>query len=731
VSSLERARSSDPRIPVPPQLALRVALIGGLSMLMFGLIFFRLWYLQVLSGEQYVQQADITHGRKLPVAAPRGEILDRSGAVIATSKTSNAVEIVPEEMPAAVREQVAAYGERLKKAVETHQPAREALLRYERKLERSGRAATTRETAHEQRLQKAAAIPLPPIPPLKATPSGRRTRHLFDHLARVIEVPARTIDELVVQGMETTPYANVTVKTDAGTGALTELGERQIEFPGVIQRPVSLREYPHDELAAQVLGHVGLISEPELKLKAFEGVKPGTVVGKEDLEFYYDRYLGGTPGVERIEVNAEGTPVPGEVTITPPKSGHSVKLTLDLGLEQEGEKALREGIENAHAGGKPATGGAFVAMDPRNGEVLAIGSYPGFDPNRFAKPLTPSEYAELTGGGPEGGRLVDRAVDGQYPTGSTFKPITALAALEAGVITPEEGLGAGSCILANAEEFCNAGHADYGAVGLVQALKVSSDTYFFEVGKLANEHGGDIIQKKALELGIGRETGIDLPNEFPGVIPTPKWRREQNKAEEQCQAEKHVPSCGIVSEIREWTVGDDMHLAVGQGDLLTDPLQMAVAYSTIANAYTHDGEGTVVTPHLGLEIDEPTGGLLQSLSAPPKRHVHLNPTDVNLVMQGLHEAASQPQGTSAEVWAGWDQEQLPVFGKTGTAQHAGKVDQSWYMCYIGSPSHPIVIAVTVEQGGFGAETAAPIARLIASKWYGKPEKFVAGSSKTL
>ena len=191
-----------------------------------------------------------------------------------------------------------------------------------------------------------------------------------------------------------------------------------------------------------------------------------------------------------------------------------------------------------------------------------------------------------------------------------------------------------------------------------------------------------------------------------------------------------MSSCGIVSEARPWSIGDDMHLAVGQGDLLTDPLQMAVAYSTLANAFMHGGEGTVVRPHLGLEIDEGNGGLVQSLNFPAVRHVHLNNEDLSLVMEGIHEAASQPGGTSADVWAGWDQTQHPVYGKTGTAEHLGKEDQSWYMCYIADPNRPIVLAVTVEQGGFGAETAAPIARLMASEWFGKPLKFVSGTSKT-
>ncbi|HEY2572054.1 MAG TPA: penicillin-binding transpeptidase domain-containing protein, partial [Solirubrobacteraceae bacterium] len=148
------------------------------------------------------------------------------------------------------------------------------------------------------------------------------------------------------------------------------------------------------------------------------------------------------------------------------------------------------------------------------------------------------------------------------------------------------------------------------------------------------------------------------------------------------------------------------------------------------NAFTNGGDGWVVRPHLGMEVDASQGRLVQSLSFPAQRHVHLNSEDVNLVMQGIHEAASQSGGTSAAVWAGWDQAQHPVYGKTGTAQHIGKEDQSWYMCYIGDPSRPIVIAVTIEQGGFGAETAAPVARLLASQWFGKPKKFVAGSSHT-
>jgi penicillin-binding protein 2 len=651
--------------PVSPQMAFRVAILGGIAVVMFAVIFFRLWYLQVLTGERYVQEAAVNSVRDLPIAAPRGQVFDREGKAIAAGTVTNAVQIVPSALP----------------------------------------------------------------------PAGAPRLRLYRRLGALLGMSAARIEALVIKGRTALPYAPVTIKTAAGRGPLTELAERQNEYPGVTQQPVSIRSYPYGEMAAQVLGYVGQVSERELKLRPFAGVKQGTVVGQEGLEYYYDRYLRGNDGVQRVQVNSSGYPVPTRLQPTPPKGGYSLKTTLALGLQHEGEKALLQGIENARAGGKPATAGAFTAIDPRNGQILAIGSYPSFDPNKFAKPLTQREYAELEGkAGASGGeeapaRLTDRAVNGAYPTGSTFKPFTAMGALEAGVINPSEGLGAGQCIHVSTEQFCNAGKADYGPVGLVQALKVSSDTYFFEVGELANRYH-EPIQNMARELGIGHSTGIDLPSEIQGTIPDPAWREKQNRLQEKCQHAKRHGTCDIVAEVRPWSVGDNMDMAVGQGDLLTSPLQMAVAYSTLANAFMHGGYGTVVRPHLGMEIDETDGSLVQSLNFPPARHVRLNHSDLSLVMEGIHEAASQPGGTSADVWSGWDQTQHPVYGKTGTAEHTGKEDQSWYMCFVGDPQRPIVIAVTVQQGGFGAETAAPIARLIASKWFGKPERFVAGTSKT-
>jgi penicillin-binding protein 2 len=656
---------ADPRIFVPPALAVRAAILGVLALVLFGVIFFRLWYLQILSGDQYLQQANANRIRELPTPAPRGEIVDREGKPLVTNKVANAVQIEPSELP----------------------------------------------------------------------PNAHARREVYDGLGRVLGMSPRRIAALVGKGYAEAHYAPVTIETDAGPGALTILSERESEFPGVVQQPVWLRSYPDGEMAAQVLGYVGQVNERELKRQGFRGVQPGTVVGQAGVEYYYDRYMRGKPGAQRFEVNAAGEPEPAALAPIAPQAGYDLKLTIDAGLQRASEQALREGIANARSSGKPATSGAFVAMDPKNGEVLAVGSYPSFNPSIFAKPLTPAEYSSLTGnsGGGEGGEapapLTNRATEGLYPTGSSFKPITAIAGLEGGFLSPEEGLGGGQCINVGGENFCNAGHADYGGVGLVEALKVSSDTYFFEVGERANSHN-EAIQHMAHLLGIGEPTRIDLPSEIDGVVPNAKWREVMNGLQVRCEHKHPRGGCGYVSEVKPWTVGENMDLAVGQGALQTSPLQMATAYSTLVNAFLNNGHGWKVRPHLGLEIDDPNGALVQRLSYPPLRPVQLNPTNLSLVFEGIHKAASESGGTSADVWSGWDQEAHPVYGKTGTAEVAGKLEQSWYMCYVADSNKPIVIAVTVPQGGFGAETAAPIARLIASSWFGAPRHFIVGTSKT-
>jgi penicillin-binding protein 2 len=666
MSAIEPARRPpDPRVPPSSQLGVRIALLGGFALVMFGIIFFRLWYLQILTGEQYVQQAAQNTQREVPIAPPRGQILGRNGEILVTSRVTNAVQIVPSELPAA----------------------------------------------------------------------GPRRRALYRRLGHLLGISPKRIREIQAKEKLRLPYAPETIETDAGRGVLTELAERQREYPGVQQEPVSIREYPLGDTAAQLFGFVRPLTEEQVKRAPadFKGVQPGAVVGQSGLEYYYDRYLRGTPGERKVEVNAEGQVQPAQLPITAPHPGYSLRLTLDLPLQREGEIALRKGMELAHGLGNPGNGGAFVAMNPLNGEILAMGSYPSFNPNQLIKPLTDRELKAIeepegVATDPPAAPFENRAVEGHYPTGSTFKPITAIASLEAGLLDPYAALGGGSCIEAvGGKLFCNSGKTDYGPRNLVEALKVSSDTYFFTVGQMDNGRG-NVIQNMANRLGIGQNTKIDLPEQAEGTVPTPQWQERQNRLQEKCERRYPKNQCGYVAEVRPWSEGDDMNLAVGQGNLQTDPLQMAVAYSTLANAYMNNGNGTVVTPHLGMAIESPGGGIVQALSFPPKRHVRFNYSNLSLVLEGIHDAASEPEGTSADVWTGWNQALHPVYGKTGTAERPPLTEQAWYMCYVADPKHPIVIAVTVEQGGFGDQAAAPVARLMASEWFHQPLKLVAGSS---
>ncbi|MEA2271400.1 MAG: penicillin-binding protein 2, partial [Solirubrobacteraceae bacterium] len=510
------------------------------------------------------------------------------------------------------------------------------------------------------------------------------------------------------------------------------LSERIRFFPGVLPAQIFLRKYPEKTLAAHLVGTVGEISPEQLKQKRFRGVSQGTIVGKGGVEWWYDRYLRGRDGATRVQVDSLGN-INGQLSaatrINEPIPGKQLKLSLDLDLEQEGQRALQK-----IAGSRP---GAFVAIDPRNGEVLALGSYPTFDASIFTRPITQATYRGLISKA-NGAPLYDRAIAGLYPTGSTFKPIAALGALQAGVITPDTTINDGGCVTIGGagQQFCNSGHVANGSVSLRRALQVSSDVYFYTVGQYANGFKGQVIQTWARRLGLGHKTGIDLPDEVDGLIPDRAWRRSVAKREIKCRQGRHIPltalpsfaaskGCGI-SDMRLWSVGDNVNLAVGQGDLQATPLQMAVAYSTIVN------HGKVVKPHLGLEIDDSAGRLIERVDPGNARKIHFSGANRQAIMDGLHLAASAPGGTSADVFKGWNQSQYPIFGKTGTAQRPGHIDdQSWYVCYASNQGRrPIVLAVTIEDGGFGAEAAAPAARLMLAQWFHQDKKLVVGKSRT-
>jgi penicillin-binding protein 2 len=436
-------------------------------------------------------------------------------------------------------------------------------------------------------------------------------------------------------------------------------------------------------------------------------------------------------GAERVNVDALGN-FDGALSETPPTAGDNLKLSLNAKLEAVGQQSLQESIDSNY----PAQGGAFVALSPTNGEIYAMGSLPTYNANVFTKPVPYSVYNSLFGPN-SGDPQVNRAFQSAGPTGSTFKSITATAALESGVWSVGD-------VFDDTGQFCisgqcrhNAGNAVDGALNLENAIRVSSDDFFYNLGALTNtiNPNGGALQHWASQYGIGRKTGVDLPGENSGTLPTPDWRSQRNQLEAECDnatgpfngKPKHAPGgCGIADGTnRSWSIGDNISFAVGQGDVQVTPLQLAVVYSTIANG------GTVVTPHLGVGVQSPDGTVLRSFDPRPQRHLNINPTYLDTIRQGLRAAASQPGGTSADVFQNFPEQ---VYGKTGTAQYTNQQDYAWYACFVPATAttKPIVVVVTVEQGGFGAVGAAPVARQILSQWFfGNKGPYVAGSSKTL
>src|SRR5919198_941899 len=702
----------DRRPAITPQLAVRIAVLGGFAFVLFAIVFFRLWFLQVLSGENYVAKARENRVRKVRIEAPRGDIVDRDGRVLVKTRIAPVVQIVPGSLPKSVLAQADDFRQQRGVAEKARLAADDQLRALERDIRERKHGPTKQQRRDRRRLARAARQAKPvPIPPVPA--GGLGLRRLYRRLGRVIDLSPRRIQERVIEGVAELPYSNVTIKTAINRSAFNYIRERKEQFPGVEVEKQYLRDYPHKELAAQLFGTTREISPKELKEKRFKGVAQGTRIGADGLEESYDKYLRGKDGYTRIVINALGNRDDRRrQKRVEPRQGQRLRITLDLDLQRAANEAIQRGVQAASQNGAKA--GAFVAMDPRNGEILALGSYPSFDANEFAKPISQKRYDALSSE-ENGAPLFNRAIAATYPTGSTFKPITAMAALEEGVITPTSTIVDTGEFKLGDQVRKNAQDAIYGPLQLPRALTVSSDVFFYNLGEQLNAKG-PVLQAWARRLGLGHRTGIDIPGEFSGLIPDRAWRDKGYDEYLKCAKKAKVTpgttqalyACGGIE--RPWTTGDNVSLAVGQGDLQATPLQLAEAYSVIVNG------GKVVRPHLGLQVEDGQGRLLEEIRTPIRRRLSLDPAYRDAIMAGLHGAATQAGGTSADVFAGAPYRNL-LYGKTGTAERQPNPDQSWYACYVADPTRPIVVVTTIERGGFGAETAAPAARLILNEWF--------------
>ncbi|MDE3133399.1 MAG: hypothetical protein KGL15_04980, partial [Acidobacteriota bacterium] len=695
--------------PMTPQLALRVAMVGGLALLLFAIIFFRLWFLQVLSGSRYVAEAQSNRVAHVPVAAPRGEMVDSNGTPIVQSVPVPSIQIAPRSLPAAV-----VLDGSLKLPVPI--PAKDNAV-----LDRLARLLGLPTTPHR----------------CTYTVFWSKGPHVYT--TRLATIPCR-IAESVAQA----PYANASIKTNVPTYIQEYIQERILQYPGVLTQDTYVRRYALGTAGAQMFGSLGLLSQAEQHV--YKNVAPGDIVGQSGLEAQYNQYLQGVNGSERIKVNSQGQ-FEGYAKGVRPLVGDTLKLSIHAPLEKVGQRALADSV-NSRPG---STGGAFIAMNPDNGQIYAMGSNPSYQPSAYAR-----EYKSLLAN-PDT-PLVNKAINGEGPDGSTFKVITATAALQSG----DWGLSqiyddTGSyCPTPGSQVSCrhNAGgpNVAYGAIGLVTAIQDSVDTFFYNLGGILdlrpiqtwNHPGGGVLQRWARAFGIGRPTGVDLPGESVGSMASPAAFQALWKQERDCETatgpykgrQKHpaVISNGTVlsggchiADTNHWYIGDNVNAAVGQGDVQVTPLQLAVVYSAIANG------GSIVTPHLAEDLQSPTGQIIHSFNGGVRRHLNINPAYLDAIRQGLRDAVTS--GTSADTLGSFPQQ---VYGKTGTAQYFTaqnqETDYAWYACYVpaSATSKPIVVVVWVEKGGFGDVAAAPVARMILGQWfYGKPGNFQVGANTTL
>ena len=473
------------------------------------------------------------------------------------------------------------------------------------------------------------------------------------------------------------PYRPVVVKTDASLADVAALEARRRELPEVSIEVVPLRSYPLASAAAHALGRVGEITERQLQLDEFRGLAPGSLVGQAGLESRYNKDLMGHDGYRRVIVNSHGLEVQ-EADRQAPEDGPSLTLSIDASLQAAMEKAFA------------GRAGSGVALDPRTGEILAMTSTPAYDPNEFTTGIDAAAWASLATD-PET-PLMNRVIQGTYSPGSTFKIIASTAALEEGVITPSTTFYCpGYLAVYNTVFHCSNPHG-HGVMDLRRAIANSCNVYFYQVGirlEIAR------LAKWAKLMGLGAPTGVDLPHEVTGLMPSPEWKMRVFKT--------------------PWYAGETVSVAIGQGQVSATPLQMARVAAVVANG------GRLVRPHLvrGAEDSLPLG---------------IHPETIAAVKEGMRAVVAEGTGWRARLST------VDVCGKTGSAQVVAKarlekspnatefLPHGWFLAFAPADDPRIVLAVIVEHGRSGGESAAPVARQILAHYFGVDQPTAPGTA---
>ncbi|HVF10476.1 MAG TPA: penicillin-binding protein 2 [Abditibacteriaceae bacterium] len=594
----------------------------------------RLWYLQVVKGTEMLAQAQQNRLRDVPLPAPRGLILDRRGAVLATSRALHSVAVVPAALPSA----------------RTAPDARAAVL--------------------------------------------KSLSFLLGVAPRDIETQLR---EVRARGGR--PYDPVRVAGDIDLQTITRIEENRPRLgPAVLVTNDIARTYPNGDLAAHVLGYTGVVTDEELARSAAavaqetgaRALQFDDIVGKDGIEGHYDAELSGQRGSEQYEVDARARPVRRRGTIAE-QPGNTVMLTLDAKLQKAAEQAL----------GRARNSGAAVAVDTRTGEVLALASRPTFDPNVFSLPRGEFQkwwrrYNPDPKNMPRDFKnpLFNRAVKARFPPGSTFKMITASAGLQQETLRP--GIVhrcSGSLYLGRRFGCWNT----HGALNLMGAIAKSCDVYFYQTTlAMGNPEGSGptYLAEIARQFGLGQSTGIDLPIDESGLIPDPAWRRRAYAGNR---------------DLAHWYPGNTLNMAIGQGDVLTTPLQMALATAAVANG------GTLWQPHLLKAVQDKNGKIVRT-TEPQGRSVRIERRYLDIVRAGMRQVVTNGTGKTVAL------PQVEIAGKTGSAEDDHHVlPHAWFVCFAPYHNPRIAIAVIVENSGHGSENAAPIAKKILEVAFPAPQ----------
>ncbi len=514
-------------------------------------------------------------------------------------------------------------------------------------------------------------------------------KQLFHSLSGLLEVDEEQLEERWQAGQGLPRYRPLPLLEDVGRQAMEKVQENSVDLPGILVEVKPFRAYPYGEMAAHLFGYLGEVTESELIQPEFSGYRSGEMVGKTALERMFEGRLRGTAGQKRIEVNVRGRELR-QLTTRSPLPGQRLYLTIDAALQQAAETAL---VDKA---------GAVVALDVRNGEILAFVSRPTFDPALFARGVSSDEWRELIDNPQH--PMTNKVLRGQYPPGSTFKMVVALAALEAGTVTPSTKFDcAGSFKLGNSYEYRCWKKRGHGVVDLHKAIKESCDVWFYRAGL---ETGIDRIASAAQRLGLGQPTGFPFGGESSGLIPSRAWKKKRFGT--------------------SWYDGETVISSIGQGFVLTTPLQLASMTAALANG------GTVWKPQIVQKIVDLEGETDWLLTPEKRTETAWSAESLKAVRDAMESVVNDVGGTA------WRSrlKKVRFAGKTGTAQVVRRKsdeeeeqaeddevipyqyrDHALFVSYAPADNPQIAVAVVVEHGGHGSSAAAPVARAVYDAYF--------------